>query len=41
MSIESHSDLTGIKKISEIVGTTLRMIREYAQPGMTTLELDE
>lgn len=41
MSIESHSDLTGIKKISEIVGATLRMMREYAQPGMTTLELDE
>lgn len=41
MSIESHNDLTGIKKISEIVGTTLRMMREYAQPGMSTLELDE
>jgi methionyl aminopeptidase len=41
MSIESHSDLAGIKKISEVVGTTLRMMREYAQPGMSTLELDE
>jgi methionyl aminopeptidase len=41
MSIESQSDLAGIKKISEVVGTTLRMMREYAQPGMSTLELDE
>lgn len=41
MSIESQSDLTGIKKISNVVGTTLRMMREHAQPGMSTLELDE
>lgn len=41
MSIESQEDLIGIKKISEVVGLTLRMMREYARPGMTTKELDE
>lgn len=41
MSIESDNDLSAIKKISEIVANTLRMMREYAKPGMSTLELDE
>jgi len=40
MSIESNSDLLGITKISEIVGLTLKRMREYASPGMSTLELD-
>lgn len=31
----------GMQRISEVVGTTLRKMIEYAQPGMTTKELDE
>lgn len=41
MSIETNQDLTGIKKVSEVVGLTLRQMREYARPGMNTKELDE
>lgn len=41
MSIESEEDLIGIKKISEIVAVTLKQMREYAKPGMTTKQLDE
>ena len=29
-----------MKKISEVVGTTLKLMREYAKVGMTTKELD-
>jgi len=41
MSITSNTELEGIKKVSEAVGTVLRQMREYAQPGMTTSALDE
>jgi methionyl aminopeptidase len=41
MSISSHTDLSGIKKISEIVGEIVKEMRQYAQPGMSTKELDE
>lgn len=41
MSITSYAEFIGIKKISDAVGTTLRKMREYAQPGMSTKELDE
>jgi methionyl aminopeptidase len=41
MSIESATDLLRIKEVSDVVGTTLRMMREYARPGMSTYELDE
>ncbi|MGV3540788.1 MAG: type I methionyl aminopeptidase [Rufibacter sp.] len=41
MSIENNTDLLGITKISEVVAQTLRLMREYAQPGITTKELDE
>lgn len=30
-----------MQRISEVVGTTLKRMREYARPGMSTLELDE
>ncbi|MFZ5999252.1 MAG: type I methionyl aminopeptidase [Bacteroidota bacterium] len=40
MSIESATDLLRMKEVSEVVGSTLRKMREYAQPGMSTLELD-
>ncbi|WP_400191778.1 type I methionyl aminopeptidase [Hymenobacter sp. B81] len=41
MSITSQADLTGLQQISAAVASTLRLMREYAQPGMSTLELDE
>ncbi|MCK0192493.1 type I methionyl aminopeptidase [Arenibacter sp. F20364] len=41
MSITKESDLIGMKKISEVVGTTLKLMREYAKVGMSTKELDE
>ncbi len=41
MSISNESELIGIKEISEIVGLTLKRMREYAKVGMSTQELDE
>lgn len=41
MSITSQADLAGLQRISEAVGTTLKQMRAYAQPGMTTKEVDE
>lgn len=40
MSITKESDLIGMKKISEIVGITLKLMKEYAKIGMSTKELD-
>lgn len=40
MSITSQSELYGMQRISEVVGTTLRQMTEYAAPGMSTKELD-
>src|SRR5690606_30912294 len=41
MSVESAGDFLGIKRISEVVALTLKQMREYACPGMSTKELDE
>ena len=41
MSITTYTELEGMKKISEAVAATLKQMREYARPGMTTKELDE
>ncbi len=41
MSITSETELAGIQKVSEAVGTVLRQMRAYAAPGMSTYELDE
>lgn len=41
MSITTQSELLGMQAVSEAVGLTLRKMREYARPGMSTLELDE
>lgn len=41
MSITTESELTEMQKNSEVVGTTLRAMREYAKVGMSTKELDE
>jgi methionyl aminopeptidase len=41
MSITSEADLAGLQRISAAVGNTLKQMRAYAQPGMTTKELDD
>ncbi|MBU2998119.1 type I methionyl aminopeptidase [Cellulophaga baltica] len=41
MSITKESELIGMKEISKVVGTTLKLMREYAKVGMSTKELDE
>lgn len=41
MSITKEEELIGIKKASEAVAYTLREMRNYAKPCMTTKELDE
>ncbi len=41
MSITKESELVGMKQISDIVAYTLREMRNYVQPGMTTKQLDE
>ena len=41
MSISKEAELLGMKKISEVVALTLKQMRNYAKPGMTTKQLDE
>lgn len=41
MLIKTESELAGMKKISEVVGTTLKKMRAYAKVGMSTKELDD
>lgn len=41
MSITNEPELIGMKKISEVVGTTLKLMREYAKVGISTKALDE
>ena len=41
MSITKHSELIGMQKASEAVALTLKEMRKYAQPGMTTKQLDD
>lgn len=40
MSISKESELIGMQKASEAVAITLKEMRKYARPGMTTKELD-
>ncbi|MEO1451718.1 MAG: type I methionyl aminopeptidase, partial [Bacteroidota bacterium] len=40
MSISNASELAGMQAVSQAVGTTLKLMREYAEPGMSTKELD-
>ncbi|MDX2279806.1 MAG: type I methionyl aminopeptidase [Saprospiraceae bacterium] len=40
MSITRHEELIGMKKVSEAVACTLKEMRNYAKPGMTTKQLD-
>lgn len=41
MTITKESELIGMKRISQIVGITLKQMRAYAKVGMSTKELDE
>ena len=41
MSITKEAEFIGMQKISEVVGTTLKLMRTYAKVGMSTKELDE
>ncbi|WP_205514524.1 type I methionyl aminopeptidase [Longitalea arenae] len=41
MSITRESELSGMQKASEAVAFTLKEMINYAQPGMSTKELDE
>lgn len=41
MSISSEAELAGMQAISEVVATTLKEMRNYAVPGISTKELDE
>lgn len=41
MSITKPSELVGMQKASEAVAITLHEMRNYAQPGITTKQLDE
>ncbi|CAH0229214.1 type I methionyl aminopeptidase [Chryseobacterium sp. Bi04] len=41
MSITNEYELTGMQKVSKAVAHTLKEMIQYAQPGMTTKDLDE
>lgn len=41
MSISNEAELSGMKKASEAVACTLKEMRNYAQPGITTRQLDD
>lgn len=41
MSITKQSELVGMQKVSEAVALTLKEMRSYAMPGMTTKQLDD
>ena len=41
MSISAETDLIGMQAVSKAVALTLRAMQRYAQPGMSTKELDD
>jgi methionyl aminopeptidase len=41
MQIQSDSDLKGMQEASQAVAITLKKMREYCKPGMSTLEIDD
>lgn len=41
MSITNEADLSGMQKISDVVALTLKAMRAYARPGISTKELDD
>lgn len=40
MSITTESELVGMKKVSDVVAYTLREMKNYAKPGLSTKQLD-
>lgn len=41
MSISRESELIGMKKVSDVVAYTLKEMKKYVRPGMSTKELDD
>ncbi|KEO72659.1 type I methionyl aminopeptidase [Anditalea andensis] len=41
MSISKESELIGMKKISEVVAYTLKAMKNFARPGISTKQLDD
>lgn len=41
MSINKESELLGMQKVSDVVALTLKKMKEYTRPGMSTKELDD
>jgi methionyl aminopeptidase len=41
MSITSEAELIGMKQISDVVAYTLKEMKQFAEPGMSTKELDD
>ncbi|QKZ12998.1 type I methionyl aminopeptidase [Spirosoma sp. KUDC1026] len=41
MSLKSEEELIGMQRISQVVGSTLKLMQQYAKPGMSTFELDQ
>ncbi|WP_291064917.1 MULTISPECIES: type I methionyl aminopeptidase [unclassified Empedobacter] len=41
MIIETEEELIGMKKVSEAVAVTLKEMKDYVKPGMSTKELDD
>ncbi|RYE26026.1 MAG: type I methionyl aminopeptidase [Sphingobacteriales bacterium] len=41
MSINNEAELAGMKKASDAVAITLKRMKDHAQPGMSTKELDD
>ena len=41
MSITTPEELKGMQKVSEAVAFTLKEMRNFAKPGMTTKQLDD
>lgn len=41
MSITKESELIGMKAVSDVVAYTLKQMKDYAKPGMTTKQLDD
>ena len=40
VSIESHADLEGLRRVGRVVALTLEETRRCVKPGVTTAELD-
>ncbi len=41
MTIETHDDVTALKRIGRIVSYVLQQMLDAVEPGMTTRELDQ